>query len=105
MKIIIEPNDFVEALTPFYNGCSYIAYIEEDDVFIGFGCYCLVNLQTGAKAIFRDKIYNNKIAKRFSIKELCETNSDYYKAREAILKMKDCKCSHCDGTVLFKRMT
>ena len=106
MKIILEPKDFVEALTPFHNGCAFIAYVEKDDVKIGYGCYCLVNLVTGANRILSDRIRYSKEGEssRFSIKEFCQSEDDYYNARQAIITMNECKCSHCDGTVLFKEV-
>ena len=107
MKIILEPKDFIEALTPFYNGCKFIAYVEKDDVKIGYGCYCLVNLLQGANKILSDRIRYSKEGERsrFSIKEFCQSEDDYQEARQSIITMIDSKCTHCDGTVLFKMDT
>lgn len=57
MKTIIENKDWIEATKPAFNGCNYRLIFKRDgSVFIDFGCYHLVYLQTGFNQYLQGKI-------------------------------------------------
>jgi len=101
MITIIETKDYIEALTPFPNGCAFTAYVDRDDVRIGFGCYCLVNLKQGFKRMLITAI-NQSDNGRVSIKDFNNQDS-YEEVRLAIIEYVDSACKHCGGTILFKK--
>ena len=96
---IIETSDYIKAFTPFLNGCAFRAYVESDDIKIGFGCYCLVNLKSGAEEVFVDALIANK-DNPVSIKVF--NNQDHFEIiKLEILKLNP-SCRHCEGSVLLK---
>lgn len=57
----IEQQDYLNAVKPFRNGCSFRAIFESDGrVLLEPGCYCLVNLINGAEKLFFNKWLGNK---------------------------------------------
>ena len=96
---IIETSDYVNAVTSYHNGCSFKAYVEEDDVKIGYGCYCLVNLKTGAEKLFINAIEANK-EHPVSIKQF--NNQDHFREVQRAILMVNPFCRHCEGSVLVK---
>lgn len=100
MKVTIEASDYIQALTPFRSGCAFTLYVEKYDIKIGYGCYCLINLVTGAKKVFADAIQANGgdpvSLKTFNNEDGVEEIR--YKILSAITE----RCSHCSGTILFR---
>lgn len=88
--IEIEQTDYLKAITPFRNGCSFRALFEPDGrVLLEPGCYLLVNLVQGADRVFLDWWRaNNK--KPFAADVTPET----------IMAMKAMRtCSWCGGSL------
>ena len=88
MKIILEESDYIEAITPFRNGCSFRPTFKQNgDVYLGYGCECFVNLVTGAEEQFVRMIRrsNDKLIKLDISPEI----------RVAMLKVEPCKL--CGG--------
>lgn len=88
MKVIIEDEDYIKAITPFYNGCKFIPIFKQDgSVWLDCGCYLLVNLVTGAKKYLYEKwLENNK--QPFKIEVSPETK---------LKMMAEKPCKHCGG--------
>jgi len=87
----IEQQDYLNAVKPFRNGCSFRARFEADGrVLLEPGCYCLVNLLQGADRWFLDRWRENG-EKPFEIHLTPETQHE-------ILKIP--KCGWCDGTLM-----
>lgn len=39
MKVIMEEEDWIELVKPFYNGCKFRITIKNGECYIGVGCY------------------------------------------------------------------
>ena len=86
MKITIEidQQDYINACTPFNNGCSFRPVIMANgDVYLDSGCYLLVNLVQGADRYFLG-LYVANGNKPFKIDATPETKHE-------LLKMPACK--------------
>ena len=90
MKIIFEKKDYVKAITPFPNGCAFKAIFDGDDTYLTYGCYCLINLLTGAEEQFKNLLEqtssNNTIKLNIS--------ADIRSAMEDVPP-----CKHCGGSI------
>ena len=101
MKILIELKDYIEALTPFRNGCSYKAYIDGDRIQIGYGCYGVhINFCSGIQEYLMRKLGTMGDPK-IDIKELPNENSIPEIHRE-ICKIEPCLV--CGGTLFKKQL-
>jgi len=94
MKIIMEEQDYIEAVTPFRNGCGYRAIFKANgDVFIDYGCYHLMRLQVGAdREIAQMLIRNDDKPIKIDIKP---------ETKIAILKIPPCE--RCGDTLFEPR--
>ena len=87
----IEQQDYVNAITPFRNGCSFRARFEADGkVTLEPGCYLLVNLVQGADRWFLDRWRENG-KKPFEVAVTPETLHEMLKVRP---------CSWCGGSLM-----
>ena len=100
---LVETSDYLKAITPFYNGHAFTAYIEEEDVSIGIGCYCLEHLGGTFHRLLIRSIENNNY-KPISIKTFNNVDS-YNEIRIAIIEFTGTECNHCSGSVLFKKLS
>lgn len=94
MQIIFEVSDYVKAITPFRNGCDFKAIFDGEDIYLDYGCYCLVNLQTGANEQFVRMLRENK-DKPIKIDVTPEIKA-------AMMEVSPCKL--CGGSIFKKRM-
>lgn len=95
MKITFDRNDILEAVKPFWNGCSFRAIQREDGMSIEIGCYHLTNLQTGAGKALQEIIFkNSKNEVKLSDLELSEPHQEI---QYAVLSIRE-QCIYCGGT-------
>ena len=47
--MIIEITDYIDACTPFRNGCSFRLVKDNGNFYLEAGCYCLYNLISGSE--------------------------------------------------------
>jgi hypothetical protein len=60
MKAILEQKDYINAVTPFRNGCAFRAVVKNDGkVLLEPGCYLLINLISGADKVIYDMWLKN----------------------------------------------
>ena len=91
VTVDIEQQDYIRAITPFRNGCSFRAIFEKDGrVMLEPGCYLLVNLVQGVERWFLDQWKKNN-KKPFEISPSPET-------RHEMLKIKP--CHWCGGSLM-----
>ena len=102
MKTIIETSDYLEAIKPFTNGHAFTAYIDPDDVKIGYGCYCLSHPTKPFHQLLLKKIEKNK-DQPVSI-DVFSNEDSHNEIRVEIMKYEKTKCKHCSGSVLFKKI-
>ncbi len=94
MKIEIEDKDYIKAITPFRNGCSFKPLIKSNgDIYIDVGCCLYPNLldDTGAHILYKF-IENGKKPYKISISPETKTH---------ILSIIPCKC--CGGLIMEER--
>jgi len=91
VTVEIEQSDYINAITPFRNGCSFRARFEADGkVKLESGCYLLVNLVQGADRWFLDRWRENGEAP-FEIDVTPETKHEMMKVRP---------CALCGGSLV-----
>lgn len=86
MEIIISDNDYIKAVTPFLNGCTFRVFVitKDNKVFIEPGCYCLKNLLHGAEyEIYKMWKQNNELPLEIFVSD---------ETRLKLLKMENCRC-------------
>ena len=109
MKLVITEKDYIDALTPFYNGCAFGAKIDKDGrIGITFGCYLLVNLQTGFKKILMEQIddtqektlWNFEMRPRGCLWDFTEYINSFNPEYLKVEIMKIVPCLHCGGLLI-----
>src|SRR3990167_2140253 len=96
----IETNELISALTPFLNGCKFkLIFKSDSDVLIKFGCYLLVNLQTGANEYLKNLIASDPHHKEDWNKQIMLHQEmlveDIHHVKLELLKITR-SCKHCD---------
>ena len=89
MIIELEQQDYVKAIRPFLNGCSFRALFESDGrVLLEPGCYLLLLLMRDhEKVLYKQWLANKSLP--FEVNVIPET----------LLKMKSMRpCVHCGGS-------
>jgi hypothetical protein len=90
----VKQGDYLKAIRPFRNGCSFRARFEADGrVMLEPGCYCLGNLLQGVDRWFLEQWKANG-EKPFEIYPAPET-------QHGMLKMRECRW--CRGTLIAKK--
>lgn len=93
--MIIEESDYIDALTPFKNGCDFSLIIDKDNnYYLCTGCDCRPFLLTDIKRFLYDLLYEKN--KEIPIKLNIST-----KTKEKLLRTANCKC--CGGAKFEKR--
>jgi len=94
VTIEIEEQDYINAITPFRNGCAFRARFEADGkVTLEPGCYLLVNLVGGVERQFLDQWRANG-EKPFEIHITQETRHRMMEVRP---------CAWCGGALVKRR--
>lgn len=104
----IETREIIDLLKPFRNGCSYKLLVKADGNFvIKFGCYHLLNLQTGVGQYLQQLIFSNlETYDKPDYEKQIILNQDMLvskieEVKIAILEALKENCGHC-GSPLFE---
>ena len=104
-----DTEDIINALRPSPNGCKFKVLVDEHENFrFKFGCYLLVNLQTGANQYLQSLIENNfgtykmkDWEKEFTLNQnVLVEHLEVVKVE--ILKAFANQCKHCDGNLIAR---
>ena len=90
MIIEVEQQDYVNAIQPFLNGCSFRALFEADGrVLLEPGCYLLIRLVRGFEKILYERWLENK-----------SLPVEIHVTPTTLLDMKLIRpCTHCGGAM------
>jgi len=88
MKVMLDDSEYIEAITPSKNGCTFRLIVKRGGVFlIEPGCYLLVNLMNPVETYLYDRWRTNN-KKPFEIKM-------HENLKLELLKINPCR--HCGG--------